>query len=1534
MKKIKKFKTLFALIGFTILTITGEAQIYNATVCSSATPFTLAVNSQTVDQGSADGWLSFTATSTNENINLKNIFPGSTTGKITNAKAYSGSCGSLTQIASDTISIANDTLLTLNLNGLTVGNTYYIYSQKDTFPGQCYNYVCSDNALFEIVIPGCFCGFHWGLNPVTPDPNVTPGPNPHDFDGFQYGCLKNTCTGDPVPPDLAVCQATLCSNKVYFGYSENSYGFGDNVVMNYTLYVFPSSGATYSVPVTFTTMLTFTPSLTYTIMLNAWCSPQPDITPTLTPAYFASQNCSCGGQTTSSMVLNIQPPPDCNVSIPNPICANQPFCIGNNNQIPPYNVNWTISGNPGVILPSGCVPGGLPAGPYSVSFQAWLYKPNSSSVDNSYCWCGQGTTFSIGPVPDPISITTTSTEICVGNGAQLYANPPLGANDYTWNPGGIIVNPITVTPTTSTIYTVLSQSGACVAQGTVLITTFTVAPYFTATLSPEFVCPASNSTTLTLSPIGPYTLQTSVSPSLTTAFITTIALTPTATGNYTIFGYDPNGCLTNSVVKVNVVPCACLTVSGTAISGNIVPGLFQSNSTLKAVSDVTLNFPPPSPPTNDPFYGFDGNEIIVYPGVKITVAAAPGGTVYLRGVYAHGCGEMWEGFVMPFTYTRFRIAPAVTGTVTTLIEDAKVAINMLNTGPAVPPNFVTIQNIFLEVESVTFNKNITGIRISNYQKDENNYPFKIINSLFTSRSVSITPNPAPTPTYNVPSWPNTTTIKNSVNGGGNVMQTPHIDNTTYSPTAISSPLYNYFGYPSIGLELNTVGLTTLTPNYQFNGIEIGSGNADFNCFDNLRNDIYAYNSNLTVVNTVFQNGQRDGKASTFGGKGIVAVSDYNATDINRNSVKIISAGSSGICRFYEKTVAADISDYFNVEIKQAEVYSFLNNYNQFFSSNTFGNAGFNINTNRYQVIALQNNKLYNIKNAMLIGLTNIALGGPFNYREVGQINVETNLVNRYIGVVPPGGAPYINIGLSIADPVTVANNTVLNNPLSTAVTNNTFTGVNNGINVLNLSFTPLGIVGNTVSMLNETPIYSVSPTQKGIFAGQSLKHTFISSNAVSGPNVWGDSLKGIMTVFNQSLSVRCNTTANVARGIEFNGMQTTDFFEDNHMNASNNIAPAYGLVLANSAVLSSTSTTIGSNTRPTNNEWNGTWSLPNFKTGTFNSSAQQSKLYIQYFVPNLDPDGSGTTDGPAVFAYFHLLPPFDANNTLLGVILPALPGCRIGGGGIPGGGGNMAASSLLEQAVTNSIPYNILVSETQHINKSNAYRGLKANPSIMIGSPILTAFYNTAQTSYLQAHTSIEENLVNNNISAAQSLITALTPANAIETNYKNFYQVFKNTKNNAYTGVDSTNLANLANMCPYSDGAVVFQARALYNILYRGFYRFYDNCNNANVGGRSGSAITPKEKDQAEINVVLKTTLFPNPNDGQYVLRINKVIEKEKVEISIFDITGKMIMQESKFLQNENEVKLSNNLYNGTYIVKVKLEDGTIDVHRLIINK
>jgi hypothetical protein len=79
---------------------------------------------------------------------------------------------------------------------------------------------------------------------------------------------------------------------------------------------------------------------------------------------------------------------------------------------------------------------------------------------------------------------------------------------------------------------------------------------------------------------------------------------------------------------------------------------------------------------------------------------------------------------------------------------------------------------------------------------------------------------------------------------------------------------------------------------------------------------------------------------------------------------------------------------------------------------------------------------------------------------------------------------------------------------------------------------------------------------------------------------------------------------------------------------------------------------------------------------------------------------------------------------------------------------------------------------------------------------------------------------------------------------------------------------------------------------------------------------------------------LYPNPNSGDFIIKIEESRRNEKPEINIFDVTGRLISAEKKVSGNSSEFQLKNDLQNGMYLVKVKFDDGTCDIHHLIISK
>lgn len=248
-----------------------------------------------------------------------------------------------------------------------------------------------------------------------------------------------------------------------------------------------------------------------------------------------------------------------------------------------------------------------------------VYTVSGSSAS---CNSTQTATVTVNSIP---SLTVTDVSICSGSTATLTAS---GATNYTWNPGSQTSSSITVTPSSSVVYTITGANGSCSATATSSLnvtTTPTLTPFATtictgqtATLSANgaatytWLPGNSNNTTYTISPassttvtlIGAngncvtqltnsITIGSAVSIAVTGATVcagqtgiltasgvstytwsnglntNTIAVSPTVTTTYTVDGTN-GSCSGTNTVAITVINQPTLSVTGnmTICSGN------------------------------------------------------------------------------------------------------------------------------------------------------------------------------------------------------------------------------------------------------------------------------------------------------------------------------------------------------------------------------------------------------------------------------------------------------------------------------------------------------------------------------------------------------------------------------------------------------------------------------------------------------------------------------------------------------------------------------------------------------------------------------------------------------------------------------------------------------------------------------------------------------------------------------------------------------------------------------------------------------
>lgn len=221
---------------------------------------------------------------------------------------------------------------------------------------------------------------------------------------------------------------------------------------------------------------------------------------------------------------------------------------------------------------------------------------------------------------------------------------------------------------------------------------------------------------------------------------------------------------------------------------------------------------------------------------------------------------------------------------------------------------------------------------------------------------------------------------------------------------------------------------------------------------------------------------------------------------------------------------------------------------------------------------------------------------------------------------------------------------------------------------------------------------------------------------------------------------------------------------------------------------------------------------------------------------------------------------------------------------------------------------------------------LDANPAEKNSNTSYLTFYNAKANTSFDKFKQVEANLHNGQIAQAQSINNAVNIVNAVEGNYKNYYAAYAKYKNNNFTSVDSITLINLAKLCPGVDGAIVYQARALYNLIYKIVKVYKEDCNNTSS---AGSRLTNTISDKETIKNNWSVELFPNPTNGNFTL-VSKT-ENEALMVTITDITGKLIYNNTVNTSNFI-INLDVNAKAGVYLISIKNSANECITKKLVI--
>jgi hypothetical protein len=1137
----------------------------------------------------------------------------------------------------------------------------------------------------------------------------------------------------------------------------------------------------------------------------------------------------------------------------------------------------------------------------------------SATVTNSY-----GCTSTSNQVITVISPTVNSIanrNLCVNtNSTLINLNGGFPGTDYSWSnsntaiglgasgngsiPSFVGLNG-TPFPITGTI-TVIPTLDGC--TGSPMSFNIIVNPLPNISISPNTVSiTPGNSIQLTVT--GATTYSWSPANGLSCTTCPNPVATPTTTTTYIAEGFiNLTGCSSSASVQVVVEPVVSCNCTNNILSGNL-----STNPTAKLsyCIDNNLNITGNN-------VTFTTSEFKIASNVTITVK--PGAKLTILGCHLYSCGNMWNGIVVEpggqlvvddglfFASSGWII---ISHTFNSLIEDAKTAIQIQDNSPLTA-------NI-LKVKNVVFNRNGCGIRIGTYTQNLATYPFSIENSIFTCRNIPFQTVFTPS---NSSTWTQIAAIRGTSPTNNTNLGNVYISNSNYSQTDAAAYLKAPFPNQKsdVGIELVNVGLTlnasSTTPIYR--EFKMGS-TLNMTIFDNLVYGINLINSNFTTVNSVFQN------TATKSGVGIFAT----ASDFKNYRLQVLPVlATVGNNKFVDCNKAIITNNYFENNIQYSDVRS-----TQSIPVTNPTKYGFYLTSNRYKNYNISYNSFYNVYTAVAIATLNNfynVTGTLTNGQYAGKINVDFNTIRPNLSGVTVT-QQYVENAITLENTGMLTESA--NGVISVISTNGNTIFANKGIVANNWKKQNIQIQNNNITITNNQNISSLFGIK---VANCSSPNNFIRNNTVTGfynpvansPTSSDPDLTGIVTSLSPGFSVTCNTTSNTVRGIGFNGGNPNTTFKNNTMKNHR-----YGFFLDNNGVIDQQ----GTLNLPADNQWLGTWLSGNFKTALLTgSSAQNSPMYVRN-IANYNPNGSSTAPFSGLSSDLYGINAFPPppNNQLsnlrysnsiyyptncLGVLFfPSL-------------------ISSFENVALDAIIYSNDISglgeKMRFINKDILYKTISQDSLLKDSSQVLLDFYNSNYSTSFEKINSIQKKLSSGKFNLASIENIALIAQNNIEDNYKKYHEIYiKYYQQSALSKQDSTSLKVLSEKCPFSDGAAIYQARSLYNLIFKTFDSFLDNCQIQEP--------TKMMQNESDNNLDSKNLIvYPNPAKDEIFIRCNNQ-EMAYMVIEILDANGKLVYSNPTLTFSGNLASFTLDVEQGIYFIQLtNPATNEKNIEKLIIQK
>jgi hypothetical protein len=910
-------------------------------------------------------------------------------------------------------------------------------------------------------------------------------------------------------------------------------------------------------------------------------------------------------------------------------------------------------------------------------------------------------------------------------------------------------------------------------------------------------------------------------------------------------------------------------------------------------------------------------DVLISPNVKITVPS--GSTLNINTGHLKTCGtEMWKGIIL-------NDGAKIVCENKSIIEDAITAISSTHT----PLYTAGLAPAIVWANYTVFNRNYIDISL-NYYYDYLSTPLsfndylKIYGCVFSCHNYLAT-------------WPSA----GAGNGVGSYDYgvrmamssttglTPPYLNILASPANLKIP---YNNQPShIAILLNSVGITsgpqgTTNGTISMPGVIIGddSHHYFFNLFDRHGSFIVANKSNVTLSNNIFQNTQTYtvSGGTTYGGTAVKHSAVYTSTDVMHTMLNMYGPSPSTGNRFWNCHKGIELDKTYLFWIENAIFRSTQSTSNG--SGYFHGDCGIFAATNNFDYY-IANNEFTNVRQGINIPISTglvapkpswnaLPVIGIFAHRirisnnTFSTTTASSTLTNTYmdraIDMTCPNSNPWQYSGVFIVPNVSVTPYTQ-----AFSIKNNLIGNAFNGISVNGSHGFQVDISENDIFLKdNGTQQFGISlnnclPTTSNLIGKNIISQNTTSFSAAPSSTTsnqsslifCGDNGFGV-----SSPSVSCNELTQSYNGFVFDGENKNAVWRGNKMSI-----PIYqAFVLSHTAAIG---TQGGTNTAIAN-QWVGglsSWTGSNYGTWvTSGSQATNSILYVSA-ASSYSPDNNG--GGGSVQDNYALNSGLYSNSS--------------GGTYVCGDFPNHKVKMPLESDYVSEIPY--------YRAKNALYRFVHYNDSVRNSDIDIANFYADQSGTSIDKFMQVEEKLYLNQLEEAESILNAIDDSvfNVIETNYKTFYNLYiaylDLSSGEQYGTIDSSDLKTLSELCPGTNGPVIYQAKSLYNTIYGKILS--SDCSESGERQANVSTINTKISKNWEFNI------YPNPTNNS--LNVITNLETEDLSVSIFDLSGRKVF--SGHLKTKNFIgNLDFDLINGSYFISINNSNNEKTTKKLLIVK